>query len=185
MSNTDDSRKASLHVRTGQAHDPVCLLGQAVEYLLGDGSEDARSAFESQLESDQGAREALADAVSIVAALRSRAHAAKHSISVPARKATAGRLWIKLAVAVSLMLAVGWWYAAMQRSSSFQREEPRAELAIRWSELRSGDADAEFEEADASDSSDLEQETPSWIVAGLIGLRDGVSDSVPPRPEEF
>jgi ferric-dicitrate binding protein FerR (iron transport regulator) len=161
------------------------LLGQAVEYLLGDGSEDARIAFESQLESDQAAREALADAVSIVAALRSRAGATKYSSSVPARKVAAVRLWIGLAVAVSMMLALGWWYAAMQRLSSFQREEPRAELAIRWSELRSGDADAEIEETDAGDSGDVDEETPSWIVAGLIGLREGMSDSVPPRPEEF
>ena len=193
MSDQRDTKETSLPEQAEQtgeravdpARDPAELLDQAMAYLLCDGSEDARTAFESRLESDQTAREALSDAVLIAAVLRS--HAAPFSLSnpLPVRKTTAGRLWIGLAVAASVMLTVGWSYMVRQRSSDFRGKEPRAELAIRWSELRSGGADAEIEETDADESGEVDQETPSWIVAGLVGLREGVSDVVPSRPEEF
>lgn len=162
------------------------LLARAVEYLLCEKGRESFAAFESQLENDQSAREALADAVAIVAAIRSER--SKKGGWLPRTATLQSRQWplMALSLAICALVAIGWFRAplGMQRGRSEQLGLP-AELAQRWSELRDQAGEADLEESDLVNVSESSDETPSWILAGLVGLGKGNTESTSNTPEEF
>lgn len=182
---------------------PEQLAELATDYLL-DGLTPAQcAAFERRLAEDQPAREALADAVELLAAIVAVEEPPVGPLSRPRRRR---RRAIEVAacaaaVAACLLLALSW--RAMNPNVPDDRpddgsvatpeaENAEAELAVAWSQARGKwaaeqgadptDDPADPTEADLVADRPAELEPPSWMLAALVEMR---RDELPETPEGF
>ncbi len=146
----------------------------ALQYALGELNAAETEAFESRLETDQAAREALADAVLLTSAVRQHPQPAIRPGEIPGPITRRSRL-----VAVVSCAAAGLAVVALMKTPQGPVLRSNGEVPAivgAWSELGAEEtllAEVEGESGDDSDS-----DIPDWMVAAVLD-----ADESAPRSE--
>lgn len=146
------------------------LTWLAEQYVLGELDASSRYAFEVRLEADQIAREAVAQATMLVAAI----HGAETPASVSAAFATkpkveAGRSRIGWIAAIAVAILVGaFWASQVSRIGN----ESANSLASAWSETRESaiqenEQDQDISGTEFSAEAPEELDAPDWLVTAM------------------
>jgi anti-sigma factor RsiW len=143
----------------------------AWQYVLGELSQDDVAAFESRLEIDQAAREALADAVVLMSALRQTPAVALASREqAPVAAGRSRLLAVACCVAAGVLVALVLRLPGRTASTVALNASDDSSIVGTWSELAPDDAlQVELSgEAMSDDASDI----PDWVVAAVLGEVD-------------
>ena len=167
----------------------------ATEYLLDGLSPEDRADFRRRLAEDQAAREALADAVELVAAIVAAED--ERIVRLPGGRSSRPRRFSAAvaALAVCLLLVLSWrtYHPAGTDDApgagplvATEADSAEARLAAAWMQVRGqlateSDGDArEFEGASDLDVEPFELlEPPTWMLAALIEMQREESPEVP------
>lgn len=186
------------------------LFWQAWRYAADELSGAERAAFEDRLACDQGAREALAQAVemdvAVVAVEQTRGVVAlpdrsvSESASSPAaRRTLAASLWMMLGAAAcfAFMTWLGSGDTGRSSSDPFAAQGPEASLAAAWLDARaelaaelttdpSSTLPALAEWAGASELEDRSEDiqSPDWMLAALLEMKTPTEESEEIVPSE-
>lgn len=159
-------------------------------YVAGDLSDDDVVRFEEQLATDQTAREALARAVELTQAVAA-AESLPVVVELPQR---AGRWtkrfsWMAIGAAASLLVAFVWSTSGIGTRNETAGIGNVRELAALWTQTRDElatdeeDIDSGIDDASDDRRADGEiaslPETPSWMMAAVVGIADAGSQSEP------
>ena len=139
----------------------------AWQYALGELSQDDAAAFEARLETDQAAREALADAVVLMSALRQTpAVAMALREQVPVAVGRSRLLAVACCVAVAVLVALVLRLPGRNATTVAVSASDESSIVGTWSELAPDDAlSVELSsEAILDDASDI----PDWMVAAVL-----------------
>ena len=157
-------------------------------YVAGELSDDEVVQFEEQLAHDQTAREALARAVGLTQAV---AAAESLPVALPQRPGrwTKRLSWMAIGAAAALLVAFVWSTSDLGTRNETAGIGNVRELAALWTQTRDELAtDAEdigigFDDASDDRRIDAEvaslPETPSWMMAAVVGIADTGSQSEP------
>lgn len=174
--------------KPNQNRDELAWL--AFQYVAGDFSPAGAEQFEERLATDQAAREAVAEAVELLHAVRA-AEASEPVVAVAARQTIWSQklVWISTGAAAAVALVAGvlsinqWGgFSPSQTERNVASVSPA--LADAWSAVRneydgeestphSVSASAVLTEAElaiAEEDLAASIETPSWMTAGVLGL---------------
>ncbi len=150
----------------------------ALRYALGELPAAEAADFEGRLANDQLAREALADSVLLMAAVRETAVRPSADQVLQPLTTRRSRLPALLSCAAAA-LAVVVLFDSPDGQTTAQRRESREATALvgMWSELGLDHPGLLDPESDLSDD-DASPDVPDWMVAAVLDVMD-----VPPREE--
>lgn len=167
------------------------LCWTAFRYICGELGAEESAAFEQQLDHDQAAREAVAEAVELAGAV-ARLEPGSALVLRPSRRAGFRSIprWTALAAA-SLLLALlvkGLWFSARQGGATPVAGAPSA-VALAWSGVHEDDDETESllawldtNPAPLDTPESAEAGVPDWMLAAAA--LDGGSPGVTPNRQE-
>lgn len=149
----------------------------ALRYALGELPGAEAAAFEGQLETDQSAREALADAVLLMAAMRklpAEVELSRRATSPIATRSRIAAVVSCLAASLLVVLLIKW---PAGKTTAHRTSGDATAIVGTWSELGGDDMVlAEFDSELSRD--DSASDVPDWMVAAVLEAVD-----TPPRDE--
>jgi len=139
----------------------------AIRYALGELAGTEALAFESRLESDQAAREALADVVILSSAVRQLPRPARSATPVPQPAAHRSRIAAMVTCAAAcLMVIVLIKLPQNDRPLAHRNGVEASAIVGTWSDL--GDDELAHFEMDADLARDDSSDIPDWMVAAVL-----------------
>ncbi|HVJ84158.1 MAG TPA: hypothetical protein VM452_00865 [Caulifigura sp.] len=145
----------------------------ALQYALGELNATEVEAFETRLETDQAAREALADAVLVMGAVRRQPQAATRPAESPVSISRRSRL-----VAFASCTAAGLAVVALLKTPEGPVLRSNGEVPAivgTWSEL--GAEETPLTDVDSEFADDADSDIPDWMVAAVLDADESAPGS--------